>query len=316
MADLHHRMPTARKRDEIALGLLQNRQRHHCWTAENLKRSRCCCRHLELPGYRPPTTGYQLDDVRQQPVLSLGSNHVDFGGMIPPASEMIHQVAHADGYIEKATAARRRDHGFELRRSARAPPTNSTRFLNAGPDAEPWGENVSCRRVTRDPRRVRAHSAARQARSYAIARRRTIATSPRRAGPLGRRSVESRVQRRQQPVCGATARSLRRPGCREHLHLGIGNAKPPECVPLPDAPVVARNVLPRAGGAGSTMMPVRDVHRWNLFEARCNQIASSGDFDSTRHTVCCTSSTAVKSKIGGRAASARSVTRSTTDDAR
>ena len=40
-----------------------------------------------------------------KPSRSLGSNHVDFGGMMPPASDTCMMSSMLTGYIEKATAA-------------------------------------------------------------------------------------------------------------------------------------------------------------------------------------------------------------------
>ncbi len=66
--------------------------------------------------------------MTSSPSLSFGSNQVDFGGMMPPASEIAIRSSTVTGNIENATAALPESTACSSAAVPRAPPTKSMRL--------------------------------------------------------------------------------------------------------------------------------------------------------------------------------------------
>ena len=78
MADLQDRKPHAWQRDEVALRLLEDGRRKHSGTGSEIIDT----------GHAVPSLGAATGQIKctSSPSRSFGSNQVDLGGMIAPAS--------------------------------------------------------------------------------------------------------------------------------------------------------------------------------------------------------------------------------------
>ena len=108
MADLEHRHADVRQRQQIAARLLEDRFRQH-------GRSRAEIEYAIYKGGRHHKLAWTAGDRAppahahsrcvNRPSRSFGSNQVDLGGMISPASEIASSSSTVTAAIEKATAA-------------------------------------------------------------------------------------------------------------------------------------------------------------------------------------------------------------------
>src|SRR5204862_8227472 len=87
-----------------------------------------------------------------RPSRSFGSNHVDFGGMMPPSSAIDIRSSMVTGCMEKATAARPSLTADSSAAVPRAPPTKSIRLsLRMSPILRSGSSTWCCRRATSRP---------------------------------------------------------------------------------------------------------------------------------------------------------------------
>ena len=216
-----------------------------------------------------------------KPSLSLGSNHVDFGGMISPASETAMRSSILTGNSENATAAAPESTSRSRYWVPRAPPTKSIRVIRANvADLQNRFQQLLLQdahvertdRIGRiRPRRVDEASATvfEIHRDFAATGRRRRAR--RDIEPLAHlvHEVSGRQTRRGPSRSGDRAGSAPGRGetprrawscCRRHPRATLGNRS-------------ISNFLPGARGTGGPMVPIGDIKRWDLRKRRDHRVA-------------------------------------------
>ena len=154
----------------------------------------------------------QPDQCTSSPSRSFGSNHVDFGGMMPPASEIAIRSSIVTGYIENATAAVPESTALLEAGGAAGAADEIDPLVGADvADAEQRLEDVPLQQRDVEPLARESSSGAAPDRSMAYQRpARYIATSPLRRGVAGALGdgESSLAARRGTPPAMRPARSL------------------------------------------------------------------------------------------------------------
>ena len=202
--------------------------------------------------------------MHEQPSRSFGSNHVDLGGMMPPASAIAIRSSMPTGNSENATAARPLATSRSSSACPRIPPTKSMRLSVRGSPTPRCGPStVRCNTSTSSAsaRDVPAGGAG----NTSVCQRpaRYIPTSPRRRGRRVARAVrDERPQRRQERLRRLAAQVFDHSVVGQDPDLRVGERGGDERRRAPRA----RQRLPRARRTRDAMMAVGDVERGQRLE--------------------------------------------------